>query len=383
MLRTSDLDYDLPQDRIATEPARPRDSARLMVVDRRDPSRVEDRVIRELPGLLRAGDLLVFNTSRVLPARLRGERAGTGGRIDGLYLSDAPSPAGELRWHAFLKGRHLRPTAVIDLHDHAGGRSGLRLTILDRSGDEAGGWVVRVEDEAGPAAALGSPRILDRIGWTPLPPYILAARKQAGRAADDEIDRAGYQTVFARPDQPGSVAAPTAGLHFTPELLAALGAAGVRRAEVVLHVGSGTFKPVESEFVEQHLMHAEWCSMPAETAGAIRAARAAGGRVIPVGTTALRTVEAYAAAVESASGAGLPGSMQTRLLITPGYELRWADGLLTNFHLPRSTLMALVAAVLEAGGGGVCGVDRLRALYARAIGSGYRFYSFGDAMLVV
>jgi len=378
VLRTSDLDYELPGDRIATEPARPRDSARLLVVDRRDPARAEDRVARDLPGLLRAGDLLVFNTSRVLPARLRGARVGTGGRTDGLYLSDAEGASGaggERRWNAFVKGRHLRPTAVIDLHDHAGASSGITLTILDRSADEAGAWLVRVDGAGG----MTSAEILEQVGWTPLPPYILSARKHAGVVGDDSADRAGYQTVFAKEDRAGSVAAPTAGLHFTPELLAQLAAAGVRRAEVVLHVGSGTFKPVETEFIEQHPMHAEWCSMPAATAEAIRATKAAGGRVIAVGTTAARTVEAHAAAVEGSQEA--PGSLVTRLLITPGYELKWVDGLLTNFHLPRSTLLALVAAVLDTGGGD--GVARVKALYGRAIGSGYRFYSFGDGMLIV
>lgn len=372
MLRTADLEYELPPERIATEPSRPRDAARLLVADRADPSRVEDRHVRDLPEILRPGDLLVFNTTRVLPARLRGKRAGTGGRIDGLYLSDVEGGAtGERRWNAFLKGRHLRAGAIVDLHDHEGRSSSVTLTVLDRSADEPGAWLVRVDGSEAPSA-----EILERLGWTPLPPYILAARKLAGQGGDEQADRREYQTVYARPEQAESVAAPTAGLHFTPELLARLEAAGLRRAEVVLHVGSGTFKPVETEFLEQHPMHAEWCSMSPAAIRAVRETRAAGGRVIPVGTTAMRALESYAAAVgEGETG---PEWLQTRLLIAPGYAFRWCDGLMTNFHLPRSTLLALVAAML-----GEDGLARVKALYARAIERGYRFYSFGDAMLIV
>lgn len=375
MLRTSDLDYELPPDRVATEPSRPRDAARLMVVDRGDPSRAADLRVSDLPGVLRPGDLLVFNTTRVLPARLRGVRAGTGGRIDGLYLSDAAGgAAGERRWNAFLKGRHLRATAVVDVRDREGQSSGIRLVILDRSADEPGAWLVRVEGEEG----LSSAEVLERVGWTPLPPYILAARKHGGSGGDERADRQEYQTVYAREDQAASVAAPTAGLHFTPELLSRLAAAGIGRADVTLHVGSGTFKPVETDFVEQHPMHAEWCSMSRETVEAIRWTRAAGGRVIPAGTTAARTIESYAAVVER--GEEPPPWLQTRLLITPGYRFLWMDGLMTNFHLPRSTLLALVGAVLDVQGDGLA---RVKSLYERAVGAGYRFYSFGDAMLVV
>jgi S-adenosylmethionine:tRNA ribosyltransferase-isomerase len=214
----------------------------------------------------------------------------------------------------------------------------------------------------------------------PLPPYILSARKASGHEADAERDAQRYQTVYA--DEPGSVAAPTAGLHFTPELLAALTSGGVGRTDVLLHVGSGTFKPVEAGVVEDHDMHAERCVMHERAVEAVRATREARGRVLAVGTTSARTLESYAAETER-SGA-VPSALDTRLLITPGYRWRWADGLLTNFHLPRSTLLAMVSSLFVRDGEdpGV-GVPRLLAHYAHAIESGYRFYSFGDAMLVL
>jgi S-adenosylmethionine:tRNA ribosyltransferase-isomerase len=215
--------------------------------------------------------------------------------------------------------------------------------------------------------------VLEAMGWTPLPPYILRARKCAHEPSDEGVDREHYQTVYA--DTPGSVAAPTAGLHFTPALLARLAERGVRRAEVVLHVGAGTFRPVESEFVEQHPMHSEWCSMNSAAIDAVRTTLASGARVIPVGTTAARTIESYAAVIEG--GGQAPAMMETRLLITPGYEFRWMDGILTNFHLPRSTLLALVAALLPGDG-----VEAIKRAYMHAIASGYRFYSFGDACLI-
>jgi len=384
VLRTADLDYDLPEDRIATRPSEPRDAARLMVGGREEGGRVEDRVVRELPGLLRRGDLLVFNTTRVLPARFVGRRAGSGGKIDGLYLNEEGAGNGQqatggLRWNAFIKGRHTREGAEIEVFDRAGRPSGVRMRVERRSGEEPGAWVVEVTGSGSTA------EVLERVGLTPLPPYILAARKRTHQGetgitgkqrGTDEEDRERYQTVYAR--EPGSVAAPTAGLHFTPELLERLAAEGIGRADVVLHVGSGTFKPVETEFVEQHPIHAEWCSMPAPAAAAIRQARERGGRVIAVGTTAARTVEAYAAAMEDGANTGPPGGIRTRLMITPGYRWRWVDGLLTNFHLPRSTLMALVASLLAGDG-----VARLKSLYSRGVERGYRFYSFGDAMLVM
>lgn len=231
----------------------------------------------------------------------------------------------------------------------------------------------------GPAA-----EVLEAVGLTPLPPYIVRARRHSGRVAYEHEDHERYQTVYAS-GEAGSVAAPTAGLHFTPKLLAMLRNAGVGLESVTLHVGTGTFRPVETEFVEQHPMHAEWCSVSPETVERVRATRAARGRVFAVGTTAARTLEAYAGAAESG---GCPASLSTRILITPGYRWRWVDGMVTNFHLPRSTLMAMVASLLEGADGGTGdgtggGVSALLGHYRRALAAGYRFYSFGDATLVV
>jgi S-adenosylmethionine:tRNA ribosyltransferase-isomerase len=408
LLPTAQLEYELPPELIAVRPAEPRDAARLLVV-RREGDGAHDRIVRELPGVLKPGDLLVFNTTHVLPARFRGRRVGTGGKIEGLYLHEA-MPAhiahaeiqgsggaaggggggrdAGLFWIALIKGRHTRPGAVLELHDPAGQESGIRLAVLGRPADEPEAWIVRVEGAPG----RGTREVLDRVGLTPLPPYILKARKDRGMGEQSD-DPSRYQTVYARADPsdadgavggpgtaPGSVAAPTAGLHFTPELLEALGARGVARADVVLHVGAGTFRPVETEFVEEHPIHAEWCGMSPAAIRQVQETRSRGGRVIPVGTTAVRTLEAYAAVIES--GEQPPEWLATRLLITPGYCFRWCDGMLTNFHLPRSSLMALVAAMLEREGTPGSGVERLKLLYAGAVARGYRFYSFGDAMLI-
>lgn len=363
MLRTADLDYHLPPGRIATHPADPRDAARLLVVHRSRPDRFEHATVRDLPSFLRAGDCLVFNTSRVLPARFAGHKP-TGGRVGGLYLHDA----GDRRWTVMLEGKGLKPGASIELDAPGGGPAHLQLTLIDRVPDDPGAWIVEVRDPASrPTLAF-----LDAIGQVPLPPYILRARRESGEPEDRADDRDRYQTVYAQ--SPGSVAAPTAGLHFTPDLLSRLEAASVRRADVVLHVGPGTFKPVGADTVEEHPMHAEWCSMPESTRDAILRTRAAGaGRLVCIGTTAARTVESYAA-----QRGDWPDALETRLLITPGYEWRWTDALLTNFHLPRSTLMALVAALFPDHG-----VHTLRRIYTAAIEHGYRFYSYGDAMLVL
>ncbi|MCG3122555.1 MAG: S-adenosylmethionine:tRNA ribosyltransferase-isomerase [Phycisphaerales bacterium] len=367
MLRTADLEYHLPPELIATQAVEPRDAARLMVVSRSGAETLH-RTVRDLPDLLTPGDLLVFNSTRVLPARLHGRRVGTGGRVGGLFLSEPA--AGE--WTCLLKGGHLRPGVEIELLD-AAERPAVTLVLLHRDEDEPGAWRVRVQGDQRSCSDL-----LEQLGQTPLPPYILGARASQGVRVDDLVDRARYQTVFAHdaaevPGQ-GSVAAPTAGLHFTPELLGALTARGIHRAEVVLHVGTGTFKPVETEYVEQHPMHAEWCSMPAETIAAIRRAANEGRRVIPVGTTSARTIEAHADAIASVSAAP---AIATRLLITPGYQWRCCTGLMTNFHLPRSTLLAMLASMFPEG------IHRAKALYADAIERRYRFYSYGDAMLVL
>jgi S-adenosylmethionine:tRNA ribosyltransferase-isomerase len=380
MLRTDDLDYHLPDELIATTPADPRDSARLMVLSRTDPGRLEHRLVRDLPEFL-ARDLMVVNATRVLPARFRGVREDTGGMAEGLFV-ESGSPGA---WTVLLKMRRMRPGVVVLLIDHEGKPCGVRLRLIERTGEDNGAWRVAVEDKHGASVAVAPPELLARIGLTPLPPYIRAARKAGHLEVPDERDRTTYQTVYAtdRGERPGcgSVAAPTAGLHFTPSLLERLAAKGVRRAEVTLDVGLGTFKPVEVEFIEQHPMHAEWCGVPEETAGAITAARQGGSRIIAVGTTSARTLESF----ESPEEMLRVHSKETRILITPGYRFRHVDVLMTNFHLPRSTLMAMVAAFLTPPESTTPqeGVARLKAAYEGAVREGYRFYSYGDAMLIL
>jgi S-adenosylmethionine:tRNA ribosyltransferase-isomerase len=364
MLRTSDLDYQLPDELIATRPEEPRDSARLLVIDRDEPSRAEATIVRDLPSFLREGDLLIFNDSRVLPARLSGVRRSTGGRIGGLFLYEhAPG-----RWEALLRSNgRLRAGDVIDLEDAHGERTTVSMTLLERA-DE--GWLAEVRDESRPSHEPAGV-VLGRIGATPLPPYILFARRQRHESIPDEEDRDWYQTVYADATHTGSVAAPTAGLHFTPSLLKWLGDAGVGMARVTLHVGAGTFKPIEVDTVEDHPIHAEWAETPSATLDAVRETRARGGRVVCVGTTSARALES---APESAADGWLG---ETRLLITPGYRWKRLDGLLTNLHLPRSTLLAMVGALFPRG------VDNLRPLYERAVRDRFRFYSYGDAMLIL
>lgn len=412
MLRTRELEYELPRASVATHPAVPRDAARLMVVDRgRGAGTVAGREgelgvrahasVRDLTLYLRAGDLLVVNTTSVIPARFVGERADTLGRAEGLYVHDAGVPAGgELLWRCLLKARRLKPGVRLTLSSPVGGASGVQLELVERASNAAAGpgegetedaaWLVRV---LGAAAGESSISVLERVGLPPIPPYIRAARRQQTEPEAAADDRAAYQTVYAQPDQAGSVAAPTAGLHFTPDLLARLDAMGVRRAGVTLHVGTGTFKPVEAEHVEEHVMHAEWCRVPGETRRAMRETRARGGRIVAVGTTSARTLESFPdllGGVGESEAAGVPGGgwgdreAWTRILITPGHVWRNVDGLMTNFHLPRSTLMAMVGSFLEGEAVGMgSGVARLVALYGAAIERGYRFYSYGDAMLVV
>lgn len=397
MLPTEALEFDLPAARIATRPAEPRDAARLLVCARSDPSRLEHRTVRELASILRetrsagAGDdLLVCNTSRVAMARFAGVREDTGGKVQGLYLRDSAMPVGagagsSGAWVVLIKARRFREGSPVRLLDRAGERTPVVLRLLHREAEEAGGWHVAVEIEPGSGVGIGE--VLSRYGRPPLPPYILSARRQRGEAELDAGDDERYQTVYSDPSRSGSVAAPTAGLHFTPGLLAELERSGVRRADVVLHVGSGTFKPIEAGVVEDHDMHEERCSLPGGAAQAVASARASGGRVIAVGTTSARTLESYALAMGGDAHADPPPELGTRLLITPGtHRWRWVDGLLTNFHLPRSTLLAMVASLLDppdAPPGSRAGLERLLAIYREAIEREYRFFSYGDAMLVL
>lgn len=383
MLRTSELEYELPEDRIAIEPASPRDAAKLMVVARASGQVAEHAAVRDLPRLLRAGDVLVFNTTRVVPARLLGNREDTGGAVEGLFLSRlAIGP--EERWTVLLRAKKVRPDMRFVLMDRSGGPSGVVLTALAKVEGEAGAWVVSVENPARGDA-------LERAGHTPLPPYIIKAREHAHRHPDEATDRDRYQTVYA--DSAGSVAAPTAGLHFTPELLSELERLGIERVDVTLHVGTGTFRPVDVDVVEQHPMHSERCSMSKEAVRRVLRAKQEQRRVIAVGTTSARTLESFGQARERLveAGAGeaeaierLPGHLDTSLLITPGYRWRWVSGLMTNFHLPRSTLLAMVGAFLAADAARpTIGLDGLRTLYSEAIRRHYRFYSYGDAMLIL
>lgn len=350
-MRLSDFDFDLPAEAIALRPVVPRDHARLLVVDPRQPG-FADRIVRDLPDLLVPGDAMVFNDTRVIPARLSVRRH----RLDGTARVDVTLHKREdaRTWRAFARpGKRLR---VGDRVEAEGAADMPPLTAEVVAKPEEGD-VVLAFDTGGPALDAA----IARAGHLPLPPYI------AARRPDDARDRTDYQTVYARAD--GAVAAPTAGLHFTQDLLARLDARGVERHFVTLHVGAGTFLPVKADVVAEHRMHAEWGEVSAQTATALEAVRARGGRIVCVGTTSLRLLESAAAA-----GSIRPFSGDTSIFITPGYRFRAADGLLTNFHLPRSTLLMLVSAF--------CGSHVIRRAYAHAIAAGYRFYSYGDASLL-
>jgi S-adenosylmethionine:tRNA ribosyltransferase-isomerase len=354
-MQLADFDFHLPEDRIALRPAHPRDSARLLVVEPDRPFR--DLTVRDLPGELRAGDVLVLNDTRVIPARLKGVRIREDSRVAvEATLHRRLSPHA---WTAFMKpGKRLAEGDRVTFgaaHDRACLLGALDATVKAK-GD--GGEVTLSFDLSGPDLDAA---IAER-GAMPLPPYIAAKR------AEDEQDRADYQTVYAEED--GSVAAPTAGLHFTPELFQRLADAGVKTAFVTLHVGAGTFLPVKAETVAEHRMHSEWGEVDPTTAEALNAARAAGGRIVCVGTTSLRLLES----ATGEDGVVRPFRDETAIFITPGHRFRSADGLMTNFHLPKSTLFMLVSAF--------AGLETMRAAYAHAIESGYRFYSYGDASLL-
>ncbi|MGR3755812.1 MAG: tRNA preQ1(34) S-adenosylmethionine ribosyltransferase-isomerase QueA [Tranquillimonas sp.] len=348
-MKLSDFDFDLPEDLIATRPARPRSSARLLVA-RGD--RITDAVVRDLGDWLRPGDRLVLNDTRVIPARLAGtrRRAGPDGesraRIEVTLLE--PAPGG--RWRALLKP--LKKVRDGESLDFAGG---LSARVLSR----AEGAALLEFDRAG----ADFDAALDAAGQMPLPPYIAARR-----AADDR-DREDYQTVWAR--NSGAVAAPTASLHFDEALLARLRDRGVEFTHVTLHVGAGTFLPVKVDDIRDHRMHAEWGEVGARAAEEISATRAAGGRIVPVGTTALRLIESAA----TGPGTVAPWRGETDIFITPGFRFQVTDALMTNFHLPKSTLMMLVSALM--------GPETIRRIYAHAVAERYRFFSYGDASLLI
>lgn len=346
-MRVDLFDFDLPDDLIAQRPASPRDSARLLDVAS---DGLHDRLVRDLPGLLRRGDLLVFNDTKVIPARLKGVRGGASGRQDVAVEALLIRDLGGGRWLSFA-----RPTKRLRPGDGLAFAGGLGAKVEAKNED---GSVVLTFDTVGPAFLAA----LDTGGAVPLPPYI------RGGLADAQ-DRADYQTLFARYD--GSVAAPTAGLHFTPGLMTALAEAGITTAGVTLHVGAGTFQPVRVDDTDAHTMHAEWGEVPEQTARAVEATRGAGGRVVSIGTTALRLLETVA---RDHDGTLKAWSGETDIFIVPGFRFRAVDLLLTNFHLPRSTLFMLVAAF--------AGLDRMKQAYAHAIRERYRFYSYGDCCLL-
>jgi S-adenosylmethionine:tRNA ribosyltransferase-isomerase len=343
--------YQLPEELIAKEPPEQRDGARLLVLNRASQT-IEHRTIRDLPGLLRSGDRLVLNDTRVVPARIIGYRTATGGKWEGLFLRRGEGS----HWQFISQTRgRLLPGETITLtsiHD-PDGTPHLNVKLVERDGD--GVW------NAEPDSDIDAFELLQMYGTVPLPPYM-----QRKVAAESDWER--YQTTFA--ETPGSVAAPTAGLHFTPELLAACGVRGIDHSRVTLHVGIGTFRPISVEQLSQHDMHSEWCELSGTTAGQLRQTKADGGRVISVGTTSVRTLEtaARSGAVEAWSG-------ETNLFIRPPYEFQGIDCLLTNFHLPKSTLLVLVCAL--------AGTDFVKEAYQIAVDHRYRFFSYGDAMLIL
>jgi S-adenosylmethionine:tRNA ribosyltransferase-isomerase len=345
-MRLDEFDYRLPEELIALRPVRPRPASRLLVAAG---EAIRDSTVARLGDWLRPDDLLVFNDTRVVPARLHGVRrraAGAGARIEATLVGTAPGGL----WRALA-----RPGKRLAVGDRIGFGEGLAAEVRDKDGAE----VLLAFDREGEALE----RALEAVGEVPLPPYI------AARRAADAADRQDYQSVFAR--RPGAVAAPTASLHFDEALLAALAARGIGAATLTLHVGAGTFLPVKAEEIAGHRMHAEWGEIGPEAAETVAAAMAAGGRVIPVGTTALRLLEAAAPGPRRIA----PWAGETDIFIRPGHAFRVADGLMTNFHLPRSTLIMLVSALM--------GVERIRRIYAHAIAERYRFFSYGDASLLL
>ncbi|MEQ9408661.1 MAG: tRNA preQ1(34) S-adenosylmethionine ribosyltransferase-isomerase QueA [Fuerstiella sp.] len=371
---TPDLDdisawqYDLPAELIAARPAPRRDASRLMLV-RRDTGTIEHCHTVDLPDLLNPKDRLVFNNTKVLPARLFGFRTSTGGRWEGLFLQEHPDGRWQITGQTrgklqtgesltLIKAGLLAAADAKPPENDVGPADTLELQLTERLDD--GTWLAAPKPSAvwQDRATLD---LLESFGTLPLPPYI-------GRKVADDNDRQRYQTIFAR--ETGAIAAPTAGLHFTPELLNECRRQGVKSSEVTLHVGIGTFRPVSASRLSEHSMHAEWCCVSASAAQEIAATKSAGGQIVAVGTTSVRTLEA-------ASQAGTLNEWQghTNLFIRPGYQFRTVDRLLTNFHLPGSTLIVLVAAL--------SGYDLVMEAYRKAVEAGYRFYSYGDAMLIL
>jgi S-adenosylmethionine:tRNA ribosyltransferase-isomerase len=340
-MRVDLFDFELPPERIALRPISPRDSARMLLVDG---SALTDKIVTDLPNCLNPGDCLVFNDTRVIPAQLEGKRGEA--RI-GATLHKREGPRD---WRAFIRNaKRLRDGDAIDF--------GNGVSAVARDRGEDGSFLLSFEGDD-PVELL-----LERAGTMPLPPYIAGKRPTDARDADD------YQTMFA--NQPGAVAAPTAALHFTPGLMASLAERGVTHETLTLHVGAGTFLPVKVDDTADHKMHAEWGRIDAETAVRLNAVRASGGRVIAVGTTSLRLIESAC----DGEGTIQPFDGDTAIFITPGYRFKGIDGLMTNFHLPKSTLFMLVSALM--------GRERMQAAYAHAIAGGYRFYSYGDASLLL
>ena len=343
----AEFDFNLPNDLIAQHPLEPRDHARLMVIDRRRGC-WQHRTFAELPDLLHPCDVLARNNTQVVPARLLGFRAATGGKWEGLFLRERPGGTWEIL--ATTRGRPALGEHVI---------VGQNLQLVLEARGEAGSWIVRPERNGDDDVSTTA--LLERHGHTPLPPYIRHGRETLG-------DRRAYQTVYAQ--QPGSAAAPTAGLHFTEQVFMHLAERGITWVDLTLHVGVGTFRPIEAERLEDHVMHAEWAELTSVAVTTLEAKRHEGGRIVAVGTTATRTLETAAA-----GGSLRPFSGDTQLFIQPGHVFRGVDALITNFHLPRSSLLVLVSAFT--------GLDLTRAAYAEAIHCGYRFFSYGDAMLIL
>ncbi len=358
-MRTSDFDYHLPPELIAQFPLEPRDSSRLMVLDRATGA-IEHRHFTDLPAYLRPGDLMVFNQSRVIPARLFGVRNDNGGRVELLLLRREA----DCVWEALARpGRRLRPGITLTITPPDGVTPGPPLTVE----------VLESRAEGLKAVRLSTESAIDRMGHTPLPPYIRQGLDDPGR----------YQTVYAR--EPGSAAAPTAGLHFTPGLLKRISDAGVETAFVTLHVGLDTFRPVQDEDPAAHHIHTERYSLDSIAADSLNRARAEGRRVVAVGTTSVRVLEQLAAdAAQNGRCEFAPVERDADIYILPGHRFRAVDAMITNFHLPRSTLLMLVSAFAQhCAPSGAEGLDMVLAAYTEAIGRGFRFYSFGDAMLIV